>query len=141
MLPLRTAAIALAMLFSPAAADEFDVFGRPYSEKNMIAPKSLVCATKDAVDMRPVFLQGVRPLYPIGNMLGKYTGSAIIRYRVGEDGKVAVISKETKGDGEARHWFGNHAAIAVASWTFEPALHEGAPVAVNCAVKFQFDFG
>jgi hypothetical protein len=130
-----------AMLVSfPVAAAEFDAFGRPFSEQNMIPAKSNVCATKTALDLRPVLLQGVKPLYPIESVLSRNAGGAVIRYRVGEDGKTTVMSSDTEGPAEARKWFGNHAIIAVGSWTFEPGRRGGVPVPVDCAIKFSFGF-
>jgi len=139
----RTSSAALALtvvLSSAGAAPGLDAFGRPFSEKNMIPAGSNVCLTRDALDVRPVLLQGVKPLYPIENHLNGQAGSAVIGYRVGEDGTTTIISKETTGDRDTSKWFGNHAVIAVASWTFEPGRREGAPVAVNCKIKFAFSF-
>lgn len=135
------AGIALALLsLSSARADELDVFGRPFSENNMIPAKSNVCTTRDALDVRPVLLRGVQPLYPIDSMLSRQAGSALIRYRIGEDGKTTVLSAETKGESDKRKWFGNHAVIAVGSWTFAPGQRAGVPVAVSCAIEFVFGF-
>lgn len=138
---ISSAALALTVLLSSAgAAPGRDVFGRVFSEENMIPAGSKVCHTRDALDTRPVLLQGVKPLYPIIDNLNGQAGSVVIGYRVGEDGKTTIISKETKGDRNTSKWFGNHAVIAVASWTFEPGRREGVPVAVNCEIGFTFDF-
>lgn len=135
------AALALALLLSSTAAKaQLDVFERPLVKENMIPAGSKVCATKDELDVRPVLLQGVRPLYPIGNNLSSQSGGALIRYQVGEDGKTTVTATETTGDKYVKKWFGNHAALAVGSWTFTPGLRAGAPVPVNCTVEFSFGF-
>ena len=121
-----------------AAAPEFDVFGRHYSERNMIPAGTALCQLKRAVDVRPVFVEGVQPLYPFGNLLDSKGGTATVFYRVNEDGSTTVLSSETTGASSARQWFGNHAVMAVGSWLFKPAQRGGVPVAVDCAVTFDF---
>jgi hypothetical protein len=135
----RGAGIAFTLfLSSSVGAVEFDVFGRVLAEHNMIPVNSNVCSTKAEIDVPPQLLQGVRPLFPVDSVLSRNSGGATIRYRVGVDGKTTVLSSDTKGPAEARKWFGNHAIMAVGSWTFTPGQRAGEPVPVDCAIAFRF---
>lgn len=134
--------IAVGMLASlpAAAAPELDAFGRPFKEENMIPAKSPVCSSKDELDVAPVFVHGVKPLYPINSNLSRKTGAAVIDYRVEADGKTTVVSSKNSGTDSDKKWFGNHAMIAVGSWIFEPGMRGGAPVPVACKVRFEYGF-
>lgn len=132
--------VSLGMLlaFPAAAVSEYDVFGRPFKEDNMIPAGTRLCKPTEKVETAPVFAKGVKPLYPFGNLLDSKDGSATIRFRVNEDGSTTVIASETSGSSTARKWFGNHAVMAVGSWLFQPAQRAGAPVALECEVRFNF---
>lgn len=132
--------IGMLLSFPAAAAPELDPFGRPFKDENMIPAKSPVCTTKDELDVGPVFVQGVQPLYPINSTLSGKSGSAVITYRVEADGKTTVISSENSGEDAGKKWFGNHATIAVGSWIFEPGMRGGTPVPVTCKVLFKYGF-
>jgi len=121
-----------------AAAPEFDVFGRPVKEDNMIPAGTRLCKPVERVETAPVFVKGVKPLYPFGNLLDSKDGSATIRYRINEDGKTTVIASDTAGSSTGRKWFGNHAMLAVGSWLFEPARRGGVAVALECEITFSF---
>ena len=134
--------IAIGMLLAllAAAAPELDAFGRPFKEENMLPAKSRVCTPKGELDVAPVFVHGVKPLYPINSNLSRKTGAAVIAYRVEVDGKTTVISSENSGTDSDKKWFGNHAMIAVGSWRFEPGMRGGTPVPVECKVRFEYGF-
>lgn len=142
-MPIRFAcaslvSIGLLLALPAAAAQDVDVFGRPFKEDNMIPPGTRLCKPMETVEVRPVFVKGVKPLYPIGGVLNGKDGSATIRFRVNEDGRTTVIASDTAGSSSDRKWFGNHAMIAVGSWLFQPAQRGGAPVALECEVTFNF---
>jgi len=130
--------IGVLLAFPAAAASEYDVFGRPFNEDNMIPAGTQLCKPTEQVETAAVFVKGVKPLYPLGNLLDSKNGSATIRFRVNEDGSTTVIASETSGSSTARKWFGNHAVMAVGSWLFQPAQRAGAPVALECEVTFNF---
>jgi len=72
--------------------------------------------------------------------LSRKTGAAVIAYRVEADGKTTVVSSNNSGTDSDKKWFGNHAMIAVGSWIFEPGMRGGAPVPVECKVRFEYGF-
>jgi periplasmic protein TonB len=78
-------------------------------------------------DQPPILTSGDMPIYPISKALSGKSGAAVIAFTIGEDGKTRDLSvKDTSGEVYSRH-----AMIAIREWRFQPALKNGAPVAVR----------
>jgi TonB family protein len=82
----------------------------------------------------PVALEKSRPAYPPEAKELKYQGRVVLRMVINEEGKiedVEVVEGQPHGLTEA-------AVAAASTWRFEPALHQGKPVAVLYMVTINF---
>ena len=91
-------------------------------------------ASKDW-DTPPRLIKGKSPIYPASLVLSDETGSALIVYTVGTDGK----TKDFQVEASTNEKFVSHAIIALQQWIFSPALKDGVPIEVRLRQKFSFN--
>lgn len=90
-----------------------------------MAPGSVVGPASVQWDTPARLLSGKSPAYPIGQFVTGKGGYAEVAFTVAPDGTTRDI-KVVDADQPA---FGNHLALAVKDWRFEPARKDGQPVA------------
>ena len=86
-----------------------------------MAPGALVAPQSEEWDTPATLVSGKSPAYPISLFLTGKTGYAEIAFTVAQDGSTRDI-EIVDADLPA---FGNHLAIAVRNWRFEPARKNG----------------
>lgn len=90
-----------------------------------MAPGSVVAPESAQWDTPASLLSGNSPLYPIEQLMTGKAGYAEVAFTVDPEGKTRDI-EVVRADQPA---FGNHLAIAVKGWRFEPSRKDGHPVA------------
>ena len=82
----------------------------------------------------PKLLEGRAPIYPVNRLVAGHDGYAVIEFDITPEGKtknfVNVDSSHPK--------FYAHTKIAVAEWTFEPAVQDGVAITVHCQFRQGF---
>lgn len=85
-------------------------------------------------DVPPRFISGDAPAYPIGQLIRKSPGAAVIGFTIDEQGN----ARDFVIIGTTYHFFATHAIRAVQHWKFEPAKKRGKPVAVKVRAPFVY---
>jgi TonB family protein len=80
------------------------------------------------------FISGDAPVYPIGQLIRKSPGAAVIGFTIDEQGN----TRDFVIIGTTYHFFATHAIRAVQHWKFEPAGKSGKPVAVKVRASFVY---
>lgn len=106
------------------------------SDRSM-APGSLVAPQSEQWDTPASLLSGKTPAYPISLFVTGKTGYAEVTFTVAQDGSTRDI-KVIEADQPA---FGDHLAIAVRNWRFEPARKNGLAIAssLNYGLCFEIE--
>ena len=100
-----------------------------------MAPGSVVAPDSQQWDSPASLLSGKSPSYPIGLFMTGKTGYAEVAFTVLEDGSTRDIRIV-----EAEHpAFGNHLAIALRDWRFEPARKNGHAVESRLSYALCFE--
>ena len=86
-------------------------------------------------DTPPKLLNGKAPIYPISQLLSAKTGTSVIVYTIGTDGR----PRDFRIDSTTDERYANHAIIAVQKWVYQPALKDGVPVEATVRQSFDFD--
>lgn len=86
-------------------------------------------------DTPPKLLKGKAPIYPISELLSTKSGTSVIVYTIGTDGRPRDFSVETTTDER----YANHAIIALQKWVYQPAMKDGAPVEAHVRQSFDFE--
>jgi TonB family protein len=68
-------------------------------------------------------------------MLRGLKGDAKVRFEIDPSGKARMLS----ADSPKSKYFASYAAVAIADWKIKPAMKQGVPVPVECAVIFRYD--
>lgn len=113
----------------------FDASALEGTAGDLLGEERDVVMTEDTVDQPPRPLQQVAPSYPARARSRNIEGSVTLAVLVREDGGVGdvrVLSAEPQGV------FEQSAMAAVRSWRFEPAMYEGAPVALRLQIVMPF---
>jgi TonB family protein len=89
-----------------------------------------------SVDTPPVAKTRTQPAYPEFARRMRYSGTAALRILVDENGKVTEAAAE---DNATRPEFVAAAVRAVKTWTYRPAMKNGAPVKTRLTVRIAFE--
>lgn len=102
-----------------------------------MAAGSLVAPPSEQWDTPASLLSGKTPAYPISLFVTGKTGYAEVVFTVAQDGSTRDI-KVIEADQPA---FGDHLAIAVRNWRFEPARKDGQAIAstLNYGLCFEIE--
>jgi outer membrane biosynthesis protein TonB len=121
-------------LLGGCAEVKLNPFGKPYSSQNTFTQHPLSGCGRNGYDTPPILTYGSKPLYPIGSLISRKTGEALIVFSVSEAGVVTVAQTQT----EESKWFVEHAKLAMTDWKVEPAQLQGKSVAVKCRIVFDY---
>jgi TonB family protein len=93
-----------------------------------------VGAKSQQLNVPQQFISGDAPVYPIGQLIRKSPGAAVIGFTIDEQGN----TRDFVIVGTTYHFFATHAIRAVQDWKFEPARKSGKPVAVKVRASFVY---
>lgn len=104
--------------------------------RSIVGDVSQTVMNEDAVDVPPRPSSRVQPDYPARARASAITGFVTLSLRVSNDGSVQdvrVLEAQPSGVFEAA------AMDAIKQWRFEPAMYQGAPVAVRVRQTLRFE--
>ncbi|MFP7722820.1 TonB family protein [Lysobacter sp. A3-1-A15] len=85
-------------------------------------------------DTPPKLLKGKAPIYPVSLVLSKKSGTSVITYTIGEDGRPKDFEIQSATDEK----YANHAIITMKEWVYQPATKGGVPIAARVRQTFEF---
>lgn len=82
----------------------------------------------------PKLLEGRAPLYPVNRLIAGHDGYAVIAFDITPEG----LTKNFVNVESSHPKFYAHTKIAVAEWTFAPAMRDGVAITVRCQLRQGF---